>query len=72
MIWIQAHFCDSLVIGLSAEVLVWRTETCYALCENIRQMKMNRDQILKKPEENLETGRGFGVRCLGIFGSCAR
>jgi len=33
---------------------------------------MNRDEILRKLEENRETIRGFGVRRLGIFGSYAR
>lgn len=33
---------------------------------------MNREEILKKLEENRETIRGFGVRRLGIFGSYAR
>ena len=33
---------------------------------------MNREEILKKLEENRETVRGFGVRHLGIFGSYAR
>lgn len=33
---------------------------------------MNRESILRKLEENLETIRGFGVRRLGIFGSYAR
>ncbi|MBM4327766.1 MAG: nucleotidyltransferase family protein [Deltaproteobacteria bacterium] len=33
---------------------------------------MTRDEILKKLEENRDTIRGFGVRRLGIFGSCAR
>jgi predicted nucleotidyltransferase len=28
--------------------------------------------VLKKIEENRETIRGFGVRRLGLFGSCAR
>jgi predicted nucleotidyltransferase len=36
------------------------------------QMKMTRDAILRKLEENRETIRGFGVRRLGIFGSYAR
>jgi hypothetical protein len=35
-------------------------------------MPGNRDDILKKIEENAETIRGFGVRRLGIFGSHAR
>jgi uncharacterized protein len=33
---------------------------------------MNRDEILRRLEENRETIRGFGVRRLGIFGSYAR
>ena len=33
---------------------------------------MNREEILKKLEENRETVRGLGVRHLGIFGSYAR
>ena len=35
-------------------------------------MKMTRDEILRKLEENRETIRGFGVRRLGIFGSSTR
>jgi uncharacterized protein len=35
-------------------------------------MKMTRDEILRKLEENREAIRGFGVRRLGIFGSYAR
>lgn len=35
-------------------------------------MKVTRDEILKRLEENRETIRGFGVRRLGIFGSYAR
>jgi predicted nucleotidyltransferase len=35
-------------------------------------MKMTRDEILRKLEENWEAIRGFGVRRLGIFGSYAR
>ncbi len=35
-------------------------------------MKMTRDEILNRLEDNLETIRGFGVRRLGIFGSYAR
>ncbi|MBI4962296.1 MAG: nucleotidyltransferase family protein [Desulfomonile tiedjei] len=35
-------------------------------------MPGNREEILKKLEENAETIRGFGVRRLGIFGSHAR
>ncbi|MGB6063646.1 MAG: nucleotidyltransferase family protein [Desulfomonilaceae bacterium] len=33
---------------------------------------INREQILKKLEENREAIRGLGVRRLGIFGSYAR
>ena len=33
---------------------------------------MNRDQILKKLEDNSDVIRSFGVRRLGIFGSYAR
>ncbi len=33
---------------------------------------MNRDEILRKLEENRETIRSLGVRRLGIFGSYAR
>jgi len=33
---------------------------------------MNRDEILRKLEENREAIRGYGVRRLGIFGSYAR
>jgi hypothetical protein len=33
---------------------------------------MNRDEILKRLEENRLTIRGFGVCRLGVFGSCAR
>ena len=33
---------------------------------------MNRDEILKRLEENREAIRGFGVRRLGLFGSFAR
>jgi uncharacterized protein len=33
---------------------------------------MDRDEILRKLEENRETIRGFGVCRLGIFGSYAR
>ncbi len=35
-------------------------------------MKITRDEILKRLEDNWETIRGFGVRRLGIFGSYAR
>jgi predicted nucleotidyltransferase len=35
-------------------------------------MKMTRDKVLKKLEENQEKFRSFGVRRLGLFGSCAR
>jgi predicted nucleotidyltransferase len=35
-------------------------------------MEVNRDEILRRLEENLEMIRGFGVRRLGFFGSYAR
>jgi hypothetical protein len=34
--------------------------------------KINRDTVLQKLEENRDTIRGFGVKRLGLFGSCAR
>jgi len=35
-------------------------------------MKRNRETVLQKLEEHRETIRGFGVKRLGLFGSCAR
>lgn len=35
-------------------------------------MVRNQKEILKILEENRETIRGYGVRRLGLFGSCAR
>ena len=35
-------------------------------------MKENREQVLQKLAEHRETIRGFGVRRLALFGSCAR
>lgn len=35
-------------------------------------MKRDRETVLQKLEENRETIRGFGVKRLGLFGSCAR
>lgn len=35
-------------------------------------MVRNRDEILKILEENRNAIRGYGVRRLGLFGSCAR
>ena len=35
-------------------------------------MVKNRDEILKIIEENRNAIRGYGVRRLGLFGSCAR
>ena len=35
-------------------------------------MKFGRDEILKTLEENRDTIRAYGVRRLGLFGSCAR
>jgi len=35
-------------------------------------MRRNREEILKILEENRNTIRGYGVRRLGLFGSCAR
>jgi predicted nucleotidyltransferase len=35
-------------------------------------MVKNRDEILKILEENRNAIRGYGVRGLGLFGSCAR
>jgi len=35
-------------------------------------MVRNREEILKILEENRNVIRGFGVRRLGLFGSCAR
>jgi len=35
-------------------------------------MEKNRDSILKTLEENRDAIRRFGVRRLGLFGSCAR
>lgn len=34
-------------------------------------MVRNREEILKRLEENQDTIRNFGVRRLGLFGSCA-
>jgi len=35
-------------------------------------MKRSREEVLRIVSENLETIRGYGVRRLGLFGSCAR
>ena len=35
-------------------------------------MKRTRETVLQKLEENRDTIRGFGVKRLGLFGSCAR
>jgi uncharacterized protein len=35
-------------------------------------MKMGRDKVLEILERNRETIRTYGVRRLGLFGSCAR
>ncbi len=35
-------------------------------------MKIGREQILRIPEENQNTIRSYGVKRLGLFGSCAR
>lgn len=35
-------------------------------------MKMGRDKVLEILERNRETIRAYGVRRLGLFGSCAR
>ena len=35
-------------------------------------MMRNRETVLQKIEENRETIKGFGVKRLGLFGSCAR
>lgn len=35
-------------------------------------MVKNREEILEIIEQNLNAIRGFGVRRLGLFGSCAR
>jgi uncharacterized protein len=35
-------------------------------------VKRNRDTILKTLEENRDAVRRYGVRSLGLFGSCAR
>ena len=35
-------------------------------------MKRSRDEVLKILQEHREKIRGFGVRRLGLFGSCAR
>ncbi|MCJ7818362.1 MAG: nucleotidyltransferase family protein [Syntrophales bacterium] len=34
--------------------------------------KNNRETVLQKLEENIDTIRGFGVKRLGLFGSVAR
>lgn len=33
---------------------------------------MRRDDVIKTLEENRDAIRGFGVRSIGLFGSCAR
>ncbi len=35
-------------------------------------MRISRDEVLKILERNRETIRAYGVRRLGLFGSCAR
>jgi len=40
--------------------------------DDIKPMKKNREAVLQQLEDNRDKIRGFGVKRLGLFGSCAR